>query len=86
MAFAKASMFTPMISPALNDTGDHPVNVVDLTALPLLNAGFVPMIVLATVGSVVPVATLQTSMVVVGLVPVATIDQPVIVTAYSMTV
>jgi hypothetical protein len=55
------------------------VSVVDRIALPVESAGFVPMIVFATVGNAVPVAIFQTSMVQVGLLPTAVIDQPVIV-------
>ena len=80
-AFATASTLNASISRADIDVVDQPVKVEDLIALPVASAGFVPNIVLETVGKDVPVDTFQISMVVVGLVPVATIFQPVMVAA-----
>ena len=58
----------------------HPVNVEERIALPVASAGFADaVIVFDTVGNAVPVLIFQTSIVQVGLDPVAVIDQPVIV-------
>lgn len=63
----------------------HPVNVDDLTALPVLNAGLADaVIVLPEAGKLVPLATFQTSIVHVGFVPSATILQAVIVPAFGI--
>ena len=78
VATVTASMLKPKISPAANVVV-HPVRFVDRIALPVVSAGFVPMIVFVTVGNAVPVAIFQTSIVQVGEEPTAVIDQPVIV-------
>jgi hypothetical protein len=72
------SIVNPKISPAAKEVV-HPVKFVDRIALPVESAGFVPMIVFATVGKAVPVTIFQTSIVQVGLLPTAVIDHPVIV-------
>jgi hypothetical protein len=60
----------------------HPTIDVLLMALPLAKAGSAPaVIVLALVGSAVPLATFHTSKVIVGEDPLASIDQPTIVQA-----
>jgi hypothetical protein len=78
VALVTESALKPNISPAANEVV-HPVKFVDRIALPVESAGFVPMIVFATVGNAVPVAIFQTSIVQVGLLPVAVIDHAVIV-------
>lgn len=84
VAVVTASMLNPKMSPA-EKLVVHPLSVDERLALPVDKAGFaLAVIVFATVGSAVPVAIFHTSIVQVGLEPVAVIDHPVIVPGYGV--
>lgn len=83
VATVTAFKLNPNMSFAATDVV-HPEVVFEWMALPVASAGrAAAVMVLATVGNVVPVATFHISIVQVGLEPSAVIFHPVMVPAYG---